>query len=210
MPGHEQLIVFTRYPQAGVTKTRLIPVLGPQGAADLQRRMTAHAMIQALDLIKRRAVRVEVRFEGGSPGGMRDWLGRAYDYQPQGEGDIGARMRRALEQAFGGNAVRAVLIGSDIPDISAVLLEAAFEHLKSVDTVLGPASDGGYYLIGIRRSVGDPACQGLFKDVPWGTAQVLAATRERLAMLGLGVVLLETLSDIDRPEDLPLWERYSR
>ncbi|MDJ0667068.1 MAG: TIGR04282 family arsenosugar biosynthesis glycosyltransferase [Desulfobacterales bacterium] len=207
MPVHEKLIVFTRYPQAGVTKTRLIPVLGPQGAADLQRRMTAHVMTQAQSLAERRAVRIEVRFEGGSEKRMQDWLGIPWDYRPQGGGNIGARMHRALAGAFREGAERGVLIGSDIPDIRTSLLQAAFDHLQAVDMVLGPATDGGYYLIGIRRGAWHLAGTQLFDAVPWGTDRVLAVTREKIDTLGLGVVLLEPLSDVDRPEDLPLWQR---
>ncbi len=210
MPDHEKLIVFTRYPRAGTTKTRLIPVLGAQGAADLQRRMTMHVMNQAQILAQTRAVGIEVRFEGGSEDRMQDWLGIPGAYRPQGQGDIGMRMRRALAHAFHEGAERGVLIGSDIPDIRADLLQAAFDHLQTVDLVLGPATDGGYYLIGIRRSVWDRAERGLFTAVPWGTAQVLAVTRKKADALGLGLILLETLSDIDRPEDLPFWERYGR
>ena len=207
MPNREKLIVFTRYPQAGVTKTRLIPVLGPQGAADLQRRMTAHVMTQAQILAETRMVEIEVRFEGGSEDRMQAWLGIACDYRFQGEGDIGGRMRRALAHAFHEGAERGVLIGSDIPDIRSDLLQAAFDHLQTVDMVLGPATDGGYYLIGIRRSAWNRAGKQLFTNVPWGTERVLAVTREKVDMLGLGLTLLETLSDVDRPEDLPLWER---
>jgi hypothetical protein len=210
LPDREKLIVFTRYPQAGVTKTRLIPVLGPQGAADLQRRMTAHVMTQAQILAETRTVAIEVRFEGGSESRMQAWLGMTCDYRPQGKGDIGARMRRALAHAFHEGAERGVLIGSDIPDIRSDLLQAAFEHLQTVDMVLGPATDGGYYLIGIRRSAWDRADKRLFTAVPWGTGRVLAVTREKVDTLGLGLILLETLSDVDRPEDLPLWERYGR
>ncbi len=210
MPVHEQLIVFTRYPRAGVTKTRLIPVLGAQGAADLQRRMTAHAVNQAQSLAETRAVGIEVRFAGGSEDRMQAWLGIACDYRPQGKGDIGARMHRALAHAFRRSAERVVLIGSDIPDIRSDLLQAAFDHLQSVDVVLGPASDGGYYLIGIRRSAWARARVALFAAIPWGTDRVLALTREKIGSPGLGLILLETLSDVDRPEDLPLWERYHR
>ena len=208
MPDHEKLIVFTRYPQAGATKTRLIPVLGPQGAADLQRRMTAHVMTEVQSLAENRAVGIEVRFEGGSAKRMQDWLGTSCEYRPQGRGDIGARMHRALADAFREGAERGVLIGSDIPDIRSDILQAAFDHLQTVDMVLGPATDGGYYLIGIRRSAWDLAGTELFDAVPWGTDQVLAVTREKIDSLGLGLILLETLSDVDRPADLPLWERY--
>lgn len=210
MPCNERLMVFTRYPEAGVTKTRLIPALGPQGAADLQRRMTAHVVSQAVKFALGRKAAIEVRFEGGSENRMREWLGADHQYCRQGAGDIGARMRRALAAAFGAGAQRAVLIGSDIPGITAGILTAAFDYLDGADLVLGPAIDGGYYLIGIRGSVWAEVADVLFNAMPWGSARVLTVTREKIAALGLQVVMLAVLADIDRPEDLPIWEQRCR
>ena len=207
MASTERLIVFTRYPEAGVTKTRLIPALGPEGAADLQRRMTAHVIEAASEWTQPRKQTLEVRFEGGSEDLMRTWLGRDHQYRHQGEGDIGERMRRALADAFGRGALRAVLIGSDIPGITAAILASAFDHLHTADLVLGPAVDGGYYLVGLRHSAWAGAADELFCNVPWGTERVLTATREKIAALGLRAVFLETLADIDRPEDLTIWEQ---
>ncbi len=210
MTATDQLILFTRYPEAGVTKTRLIPALGPEGAADLQRRMTAHVIEAASAWAQPRMQTLEVRFEGGSEDLMRTWLGGDHQYRRQGEGDIGARMRRALAETFGQGAERAVLIGSDIPGITTAILTSAFDHLHSAEMVLGPAADGGYYLVGLRRSAWAGAADELFHDVPWGTDRVLAATREKIAIRGLQTVFLETLADIDRPEDLALWEQLCR
>ena len=210
METPERLIIFTRYPEAGVTKTRLIPALGPEGAADLQRRMTAHVIEAASVWARPRKQMLEVRFEGGSKDLMRSWLGRAHHYRRQGEGDIGKRMQRALRDAFDRGYERAVLIGSDIPGITAAILAAAFDRLESVDLVLGPAADGGYYLIGLRKPAWTVGKDALFDHIPWGSERVLAATREKIVALGLEAVFLETLADIDRPEDLALWEQTCR
>ncbi len=210
MRSPERLILFTRFPEAGVTKTRLIPALGPAGAADLQRRMTAHVLARAEALARLRAVAIEVRFEGGTEDHMRAWLGSGLRYRRQGGGDIGARMRRALADAFKKRVERAVLIGSDIPGISVDLLATAFDRVEDDGIVLGPAADGGYYLIGVCRPVWDRGAAQIFRGIPWGGAQVLAATRERIDALGFKIVLLDTLADIDRPEDLALWEQRCR
>ena len=210
MLSPERLILFTRFPEAGVTKTRLIPALGPAGAADLQRRMTARVLTRAEALARFRAVAIEVRFEGGTVDRMRTWLGGEHRYRRQGGGDIGARMRRALTDAFNERVERAVLIGSDIPGITAELLATAFERIEKEDIVLGPAADGGYYLIGLRRAAWDRGAGEIFRRIPWGGGQVLAATRKRIDALGLEAVLLETLADIDRPEDLVFWESGGR
>jgi rSAM/selenodomain-associated transferase 2 len=100
---------------------------------------------------------------------------------------------------------RVVLVGTDIPNMTARILLDAFENLSSRDMVLGPARDGGYYLIGLRQ-----AYPQLFVDMPWGTEKVLERTRQIADGLGLSAVLLETLEDVDRPEDLHLWEKASK
>lgn len=105
-------------------------------------------------------------------------------------------------QSMLARADAAILIGTDCPDLSVGLLVEAFEALRTSDVVIGPAFDGGYYLIGLRRQA--PA---LFEGVAWGTSEVLAATLARAASLGLVVHKLPTLSDVDEPGDLAVWER---
>jgi len=207
MPHCECLILFTRYPEPGTTKTRLIPHLGPGGAADIQRQMTAHMVAQALPLKESRNLKVEVRYDGGDERRMRAWLGDALTYRPQGPGDIGRRMARAFRDAGDRGHTSIVLIGADIPEMTTALLKRAFEKVQDDTIVLGPAADGGYYLIGlpsrgIARQVPD-----LFSDMPWGTAMVLQETCRQLQRKGLDYTLLETLNDVDRPADLPIWER---
>ena len=204
-PVREGLIIFTRYPQPGKTKTRLIPLLGPHGAAGLQRRMTEHLLAQAREFQKHRSVSLEVRYEGGNTHLMKKWLGTDLSFRPQGSGDLGQRMARAFREAFHGGMDRLVLVGTDIPGITPGLLSGAFEALAQVDMVLGPALDGGYYLIGLRH-----AFPQLFVGMPWGTEGVLERTRHVADGLGLSVALLETLDDVDRPEDLPFWEKIIR
>lgn len=172
--------------------------------------MTEHVIAQAMRLVQSRKTTLEVRFEGGTLARMRTWLGDAYRYRPQGNGNIGARMRRALATAFNAGVARAVLIGSDIPGITTGILAAAFDHLRSADMVLGPASDGGYYLIGIRRSAWADGAHVLFSAIPWGTSRVLAVTQEKIDTLGFQASRLEILADIDRPEDLVYWEPKCR
>ena len=209
MKIRECLILFTRYPEAGTTKTRLIPRLGRRGAADLQRRMTVHALIQAAPLTAERDLALEVRYEGGGRRAMRGWLGEAATYRRQGGGDIGRRMARACRQALARGCESVVLFGSDIPGITTPLLKAAFEGLDDETIVLGPAADGGYYLIGLRRHTFARAGAALFEEMAWGTSVVLAETCRRIERYHFGCRLLKVLDDIDRPEDLPVWERFN-
>ncbi|MBW4685411.1 MAG: TIGR04282 family arsenosugar biosynthesis glycosyltransferase [Komarekiella atlantica HA4396-MV6] len=198
----QHLIIFTRYPEPGKTKTRLIPALGNLGAANLQRQMTEYTIFQVRELQKVAAISVEVRFSGGDLQLMQDWLGLSLVYQPQGEGDLGSRMARSLFDAFESGAEEVMIIGTDCPGVNAQILATAFEQLQAFDLVLGPAIDGGYYLIGLRQPIRE-----LFVNIEWGTAQVFQKTVEIAHLLNLSPVYLLTLADVDRPEDLPVWEQ---
>lgn len=195
----DRLIVFTRYPEPGRTKTRLIPALGPEGAAQLHRRMAEHCLKTAKQLAWQRGLSVAVCFEGGDANLMTQWLGDGFEYIPQASGDLGQRMLGAFEHAFARAAQRVVLIGTDCPGITGKVLKAAFDALNDHDLVLGPAMDGGYYLIGLRKAVPE-----FFADMPWSTDQVLEQTIQRANKVQLTYRLLATLGDVDRPEDLPL------
>ncbi len=196
-----RLIVFTRYPEPGTTKTRLIAALGPEGAAAVQREMAEHVAARASRLFLGEPLSTETRFAGGSEDRMKEWLGGDFRYRPQGEGDLGERLLRAVSDAFAEGARRVVVIGTDCPGVTVDILADAFRALHHADVTLGPAIDGGYYLIGVRS-----LNAALFQDMPWSTAQLLRTTLDRARSEGLTVRLLEPLSDVDRPEDLAVWE----
>lgn len=196
----DHLAIFTRYPQPGLTKTRLIPALGAESAAELQRQMTEHTLRQVRCLQQRRVVTVTLHVAGGDEAAMVAWLGSQWHYQPQSQGDLGDRLTAAMEYAFQFGASRLVIIGIDCPGITAEVLEQAFATLEQSDCVLGPATDGGYYLIGMRS----PTPQ-LFQGIAWSTEQVFRQTQAIAQNLGLSSQTLATLSDIDYPEDLPVW-----
>lgn len=196
----ECLIVFTRYPNPGKTKTRLIPALGAQGAATLQRKMTEDTLAQVKQLQASYPVSVEVHFAGGNEQVMQAWLGASIIYQRQSEGDIGYRMASAFQASFEIGMTAVVIIGTDCPDLNAQLMAQAFQALRQYDLVLGPAQDGGYYLIGLRRLIPE-----LFTGIRWSTAEVLQQTLDIAQGLELEVAYLPVLSDVDRPEDLSVW-----
>jgi hypothetical protein len=206
---HQRLIIFTRYPEAGTTKTRMIPELGAEGAAELQRQMTEHIRTRVAELRKLHNLRVEIRYAGGSQKLMTEWLGSGFSYCHQGSGDIGLRMGRALQDAFGQGCESVVIIGSDIPHITINIMQKAFEALNLKDLVLGPAADGGYYLIGARRKSFRHWNPQLFSQVNWSTDSVLPQTLGIAQKLGLNYSLLDTLRDVDRPEDLSVWHDAS-
>ncbi len=192
-----RLILFTRYPRPGEAKTRLIPALGQRDAADLQRRMTERLIRRAGALARRSPLSVEVCFDGARAAHVRQWLGRWPRYRPQGGGDLGERMARAFRCAFRDGMRRVVLVGSDCPGVTSDLLGQAFRELGRADVVLGPAADGGYYLMGLRQ----PAPE-LFRDIAWGTDAVFAQTVNRAREAGLRVGQVAQLQDVDVPADL--------
>lgn len=197
----ERLLIFTRYPEPGQTKTRLIPTLGAKGAATLQRQMTEYTLSKARELQKRRSLSLEVRFTGGSLLLMQNWLGSDIICQPQGDGDLGARMARSLAVAFQDSIARVVVIGTDCPNLDADLIAEAFQQLSDHDLVIGPAIDGGYYLIGLNYPISE-----LFIGINWGTAAVLKQTVDITEKLDISVAYLPQLADVDRPEDLFIWQ----
>ncbi|TMH57428.1 MAG: glycosyltransferase [Betaproteobacteria bacterium] len=189
-----RVMVFARAP--GEAKTRLIPALGAAGAAALHRRLVMHCLRAARDS---RLGPVELWCAPGTGDPfVRECERRlGASLHPQAEGDLGARMQRAFESALA-LSPRAILVGSDIPALSAQYLRDSDRALRrGDDAVIGPAEDGGYVLIGLSRC--DAA---LFRKIPWGGSEVLAETRRRIAALAWRVTELPALWDVDRPEDL--------
>jgi len=190
------LLLFARYPVPGHAKTRLIPALGPEGAARLHRRLAEHAAGVARAAAVRAGAGVTVCCTGAARRDFRAWLGGDLAYAAQPSGDLGARLQQGFASAFRGRAQRVVAVGADVPELSAALLLQALAGLHEHDVVLGPAADGGYYLIGMKRDR-----PGLFAGIDWGTGRVCAQTRAAIARQGLSVAELPTLRDVDVPED---------
>ncbi len=189
-----RLIIFVKAPRAGFVKTRLAAALGPHGALAAYRALVERVLEELSPLRD-----VELRFTPDDAASeISAWLRPAWRAAPQGDGDLGARMNRAFAQGFASGAARVVLIGSDCPHLTTGDIAAA--ALTDHDVVLGPAEDGGYWLVALRA----PA-PGLFEQIEWSTDGVLAQTLARAQSLGLRVHLLRTLPDVDTVED---WQRY--
>lgn len=196
------ILLFVRAPEAGRVKTRLAAEIGAEAALRVYRRLAEHAVAEAraLDV----ALRIHVT-PANAIATVRGWLGGGAVYLPQSEDDLGGRMRTAFAEAFAAGHGRVVIIGSDLPGLSADALRRAFAALDSHRAVLGPARDGGYWLLGMREMV-----PGVFDGIAWSTSEVLAATLERLRAAGCEPALLETLGDVDRAADLPAgWRAWA-
>ena len=189
-----RVMVFARAP--GEAKTRLIPALGAAGAAALHRRLVMHCLGAATDA-QLGPVELWCAPDAGDPFFRECERRFGASLRSQGQGDLGTRMQGAFDAALA-RAPRAILVGSDIPALSAQYLRDADRALAGGDdVVIGPAEDGGYVLIGLSRC--DAA---LFREIPWGGPEVLAETRRRLAVLSWRSSELPVLWDVDRPEDL--------
>ncbi len=203
MNGSRRLILFARFPEPGRVKTRLIPALGTKGAAALHRRLVLRALRTAHAACQAGSAELELRFDGADEDAIHHWLGDRWRCRPQAEGDLGDRMARAFEDSFSEGSTATIIIGSDCPALTPDLLVVAFESLGRNPAVLGPATDGGYYLIGLARQIPE-----LFRGISWGTDRVLAESVGILERSGLQARLLHPLDDIDRPGDLPVWRRF--
>ncbi len=198
----ERVLVFAREPAPGRVKTRLVPPLTGEQAAALH----AGLVLDTIERLSPRwpdgAPRLELHVAGDPGHPLFRAIGRrGIRVVPQRGADLGERMAAALGDALA-HVERAVLVGTDCPDLSPGHVTRALETLASgADVVLVPALDGGYVLVGARRESGS-RLPGIFRGVPWGTEGVLAATRDRCAALGLGLAELEPLPDLDRPADL--------
>ncbi|HEY5790967.1 MAG TPA: TIGR04282 family arsenosugar biosynthesis glycosyltransferase [Gammaproteobacteria bacterium] len=202
--GNRRLLVFAKAPEPGAVKTRLIPALGAGAAADLHARLLERTLETACSAGVARVCLccAPDRTHPAFASAAGRWPLELCD---QAQGDLGQRMHAALAEALQ-QAATALLIGSDCPDLAAADLAAAFAALADHDAVLGPAVDGGYYLVGLAR----PPSPALFAGIDWGGPRVLVQTRARLVALGWRWRELRTLRDVDRPEDLEWLEKSPR
>jgi len=187
------LIVMLKAPRKGTVKTRLAADIGHAQATRIYRLLVERQMAAIPAHWP-----VEVHFApADAEEEMRDWLGPRPKLHPQTDGDLGQRLTFAVGSAFGRSASGVIVIGGDCPELDMHALHSAAGALGAHEVVLGPASDGGYYLIGLTR-----ARPELFADIPWSTNCVFAKTLQRADELGLIPLLLSLRDDVDTVEDL--------
>ena len=194
------IIIFAKAPESGFAKTRLIPALGAQGAADFAQRMLNHAANQAA------GARLGPVFMATTPNQNHPVFNAlATQHQltliDQGDGDLGQRMQTAFDTAWNHEPNHPILLmGSDIPAIDAAMLNDAARQLQRCDAVFIPTFDGGYALVGLKKS--SPT---LFTEMTWSHPQVMQITRNKAERIGLHCDELAPVHDIDEPEDLQHW-----
>lgn len=190
MAALPDLVLFAKYPLPGYAKTRLIPALGAEGAARVHR----HLARRTVDVLRHSGAPVEVRYAGADEAAFRTWLGDGPTLVEQNDGGLGDRLIDASRDR------PHIFFGADTPDLTVECVQAAIRALEAHDIVIGPAEDGGYYLIGMRS-----ARPELLRNMPWSTADVTPETLRRCDAFALSVAMLPALADCDRPEDLDRW-----
>jgi rSAM/selenodomain-associated transferase 1 len=192
----EKLIVFIKAPRPGTVKTRLAKTIGPEAACAAYQTLVAATLAQLSGLTN-----VELRFAPDEAlSEIKPWLRESWHAQPQGQGDLGQRLHASFVETFADGAQRVAITGSDCPTVTGQDIKDAWAALNTHDVVLGPAKDGGYWLIALRQPQ-----PGLFHGINWSTDQVLRETIERAEAAGLRVRLLRELADVDTEKE---WRDY--
>ncbi len=194
-------MIFAKLPRAGDVKTRLGEAIGMQEAAEIYKQFAEHAFTLGKQLLEMGG-RVHVFYDpAASEDAIRTWVGPLFQLSPQHGERLGDRMRNAFEVTFAEGLKRAVIIGTDVPELDLLTLERAFETLARHDVVIGPSSDGGYYLLGMNAPTKE-----LFDGVTWSSATVYPETIRTLHRLNLSFAQLNELADIDTITDYKAYQ----
>ncbi|MDA0346194.1 MAG: TIGR04282 family arsenosugar biosynthesis glycosyltransferase [Verrucomicrobia bacterium] len=185
--------LFLKAPVLGTVKTRLAKSLGDEAA------LVAYRQLVEFLLKKIGESFAHIHFTPGDPETLKAWLGNGYSYTPQEGAGLGERLLHAMELEFIVGAEKLIFLGGDCPYVDQARIDEAFQQLDHYDVVIGPATDGGYYLIGMKRIMPE-----LFTDVAWGTHSVFERTLKICQKFGYTVALLPEESDVD---DLEAWEK---
>ncbi|MBN7816700.1 TIGR04282 family arsenosugar biosynthesis glycosyltransferase [Algoriphagus pacificus] len=188
------IIIFQKNAELGKVKTRLAETMGKQEALEIYQILVNYTHQNVQQVPYKKLLYFSEFLEKST-----EWENEFYSHKLQIAGNLGVKMANAFQTEFENGFNQLVIIGTDCPEINPEIIEEAFEKLTKVDVVLGPATDGGYYLLGMNQFI-----SGLFKDIPWSSEVVLAATKNFLVSNGITFDMLPLLSDVDYQED---WEK---
>jgi rSAM/selenodomain-associated transferase 1 len=191
MSEQECILFYVKFPEKGQVKTRLARDIGNEHAIELYKCFILD-IVETLSTLSQSACICYAPEDSG--GAFRDWLGDNFLYAPQQGENLGARMKHSFQQIFQQGFKKALLIGSDSPDLPANIFIQAFKELETSDMVIGPASDGGYYLSGFCENSFSPE---VFEDITWSTAMVFDQTCKKIEEQGLMYSKLPVWHDID-------------
>ncbi len=191
-----RIILFLKAPIKGAVKTRLAESIGDAAALELYRCFVADVLTMAQST----GLNISVYYYPARAGDqIRSWLGDGFDIFPQTGDNLGEKMKNALAETFFAGFKRAIIIGSDLPDLLPEIIDEAFDRLKENSAVIGPSRDGGYYLIGFTA---DGFLPEIFDNISWGTDTVLSNTLKRFRDNGIVPIILPVWRDIDTIVDL--------
>ena len=193
-PIQNVLLIFVKYPEPGSVKTRLAKHVGDTNAAHLYRLFVEEILNRTEDENFRRMIFFS---PPGKKSEMMDWIGADWEMHPQAGNDLGEKISTAFQFAFKQGAKKVVIIGTDSPLLGKATILKAFDGLDINQSVIGPSSDGGYYLLGLSAFHME-----LFRGVDWGTSRVFAQTVSRLNKLHIKFTPLEEHFDVDTVDDL--------
>lgn len=198
--------LMTKYWEIGKVKTRLGASIGMRRAARIHQIFVRHLCVELRDVGTARLICLAPIARRSAVTDMLESLPNQPDWNivDQGDGDLGERMQRWFKAQLAGDQSRAILIGADCPTITPELIQKAWQRLQDHDIVIGPAADGGYYLIGTSGSWSElgTRLESLFHDIPWSTPEVLKMTKTRANEAGLSLTELETMEDVDTIREL--------
>ena len=192
------LIIFIKNPQLGRVKTRLAKSTGDVTALAVYHKLLAHTRNTALNTDCNRYLFYDTAITE-----QDEWSTELFNKDVQATGDLGERMHTAFKTCLALND-KVVIIGSDCPEITSEIIETAFRRLDLADVVIGPTLDGGYYLLGMKKSHSE-----LFMDMKWSTATVFSDTIERIQQKGSLYSKMPILSDLDNIEDLNKFPKFN-
>ncbi len=197
------LVMFVKYPKAGCVKSRLAAALGDREAVRVYKAVTEQLIVAVVPSSKNASYDMAIAYSPSDAAhDMQTWLSSGIQLMPQSGAHLGERMQNAFAEGFDQGYKNIVIIGSDCPAVTKELIIETLQKLKTHHVVIGPAADGGYYLIGLCRS--EPK---LLAGIDWSTEHVLKQTIERCNTLNCSYILLPELRDIDRIEDLAYYRK---
>jgi rSAM/selenodomain-associated transferase 1 len=198
------LLIFVRFPRLGKVKTRLAQSLGDKRAAEFYR-MCSDIILREISQLPEKVERYIFYADKADEFEIRRWAGPGFHFALQEGETLGQRIENAFSSVFGDRTRKAVIIASDVPDLSTDILNEAVHALNKCDIVIGPCYDGGYYLLGMKKLHNE-----LFNGISWSTEQVYQQTLAVTRKSGLTVRQLQTLIDIDTEADLHKWSEMDR
>ncbi len=204
------VIVFSKYPEEGQVKTRIARTLGHTFAASFYKICAEHTFSEVLNIKSKKTAAYLFYSEKSDKEKFKSWTNSRFLLNHQEGNDLGQKMFNAFKKVFENGSDKAIIIGTDIPDITSQILDDAILALDESDVTIGPASDGGYYLLGMKNLHPVPGGlvpggEELFTNIEWSTGIVFKKTIEKIKTLGLSFQVLPELSDVDTEEDLKFW-----